>query len=163
MSTHKVANRVVKSWILAGATLVMGFTPVLAQARTISGMAGKAQYPADAACFSELGGGIYNTCTTQKKFMIPLDVDNMGNHTITVKAWGYSAANGVACQAWGVDSTTGAATGVPTTGKVSLPAYGSVNYQTITLPNVYVPSGGFMVVYCDVNPSGRVFSFNYLP
>lgn len=85
-------------------------------------------------------------------------VDNAGNQTVNVSAYGASSANNVGCVAVGLDYHVTSYWSSPTT---YLPSFGSS--QQITLTGAYVPSMGRLYVTCYMNTGGRVNTIQYNP
>lgn len=130
----------------------------VSSARTLGGFAGRSVYWSDNACFSEAYGTTTNGCSSMKYWRTFPEIDNAGNHGVTVNAYGASAANNVGCATYGMTEDAGQYYG----GTYSyLPAFGSS--QRITLANTYVPTWGFMFVDCQVNSGGHVNSIQFNP
>lgn len=131
--------------------LAIGASSLPVDARTNVGFTGRARDPADAGCFGEWWGTMTNYCGTAKQFIVPLTVDAVGYHTVTVTGYGATPNNNVTCQTFGVNKET---TGVWGSGAYSLPRFGAA--ADISPLTSYVPLGGSLFVTCEVQPRGVV-------
>jgi hypothetical protein len=141
-------RRLFLSIFLVGSVIV----PATSSARTQPASSGRAIAAADYGCFSLWYSSMTNNCGSAKSLEIPLVIDNSGNKTVTIAAYGASVSNNVCCTSSGLNREltlvwgSGAAR--------CLPSFGSS--QLITTTGAYVPSWGYAYATCTVSPGGRV-------
>jgi len=151
----KISKKAVTVLLALGGLLTLAS---VSSARTIGGFAGRSLNWSDNACFYEAWGSTTNSCGSTKPWRTFPEIDNAGNHSITVNAYGASAANNVGCAAYGMtEDASGYWGGVYS----YLPSFGS--NQRITLATTYVPGWGFMFVDCSVSSGGRINSIQFTP
>jgi len=141
--------------ILAAAALTIGSFHPAVHARTIMASAGRAVNAGDYGCFWLSGSSMTNGCGYTVRLETSLPVDAAGWVTVNVSAQGAGPGNNVGCEAVAMDWTLTSFWGW---GQVWLPAFGSAQSIHTT---TWVPSGGGLFVYCDVQPNGRVNLINY--
>jgi len=143
--------------LLAGCGLLA--VASVAGARTLGGFAGRGISWSDNSCFYEAWGSTTNNCTGSGRYWRTFTpIDNSGNRSVTVNAYGASSSNNVGCAAFGLsedDTTYWGGT------YVYLPSFGS--NQRINVGSAYVPGYGFLFVDCVVNYGGRINSIQWSP
>ena len=140
----------------AATILALAATSAPASADEITAaVAGRAQNPADAGCFSEWFGTLRNICNSPRMLLVPMAVDEPGYHAVTVFAYGASPSNYVQCSSLGVfNTTTPSWASYYSSGWKGLSTFGAV--EGISLAATYVPGGGAIYVACVLNPDAQV-------
>lgn len=117
-------------------------------------MAGIAQQPSQATCFSNGNGTITNTCAGVRQFCMATHIATSGSRS--VRAVGFRPNGGtLQCHAVSVDQFGGAVTG---TGNVPLNV---VNVDTAwTIGTINVPGFGAAYACCDLSQNARIDTIN---
>jgi hypothetical protein len=103
-SKHKLPFRIV----LAGLAALL-VAPTVAQARSQGSALGYPEFGSDAGCFNEVSGGIKQTCSAAKRWMMPLVLDNNFGLNVTIGAKGNGSNQDVICQTFSFDQNGGSA------------------------------------------------------
>jgi hypothetical protein len=151
-----ISKKAIAASILAACGLLS--LASVSSARTLGGFAGRSLAWSDNACFAESWGTTTNTCGSMKYWRTFPEIDNSGNHTFTVNAYGAAAANNVGCAAYGMTEDGSGYWGGT---YVYLPSFGA--NKRISVGTVYAPSYGYMFLDCQVNAGGRVNSIQWNP
>jgi hypothetical protein len=140
-----------KSIVSAGAAAAMLFVAAPAFALSVTGYSGKPQFPANTTgCMVEASGAVFNNCGVQVNWEIPMAV-NPGFHTVTLST-NNPGGGTFQCQLFGVSQT-----GVFNPGTTVFPNGGNF----VANLSVTVPTNGSMLVFCNVNPNGKIFNVLY--
>lgn len=139
------------------ATLALGSLASPASAgRRVSAIAGIAQQPSQAACFTNSGGSVTNTCPT-RTFCVPLVYDwslsNYANVTVTAKA---PPGQLLSCN---TVTVTKQGSFFSWSGVVNAPMNGT--FVDIIVNGGGIPDGGAAYTCCDVPTNGTISVINY--
>jgi hypothetical protein len=139
-----------KSIISAVAAACLLFVAAPAFALSVTGYSGKPQFPSNSSCMVEASAAVLNSCGAQVNWEIPMSV-NPGFHTVTLSTFNPGGGT-FQCQLFGVSQT-----GVFNPGGTVFPNGGNF----VANLSVTVPSNGSMIVFCNVNPGGKIFNILY--
>ena len=150
--------------LILGAAVVGSFASsalatTSANNRTVPAITGRADTPSDDSCFSGSWNGVVNTCSTARRWDVPIPVDP--NYGLTMSPAEQlvvsGAASNVSCQAQAVSSDymTVSTTGWWPAGGVSDTGARTVSPGTITVPT-YTTLVGTASLACFI-PHGTVF------
>ena len=152
----------IKTLICMGIAATLGATawiatPTDAEARSQSGMLGSARQAADVGCFIEANGGVHqNACAGNRSWVIPLVVDNAGNHNIKILAKGSgNGVNKVGCKAWSFNSV-----GTVTPGSYDDTELNTNDWEPLDV-SVYAQGWGGTHLMCTMGPDTRILHVNY--
>lgn len=152
----------IKTLICIGLAATLGATawiatPTDAEARSQSGMLGSARQSADVGCFLEANGGVkQDFCAGNKNWVIPLVVDNAGNHNIRVMAQGSgSGVNNVGCTAFSFNSSGGVTWGSFDDTELNTGAWEPLDVS------VNAQGWGGTYLMCSMGPDTRILHVNY--
>jgi hypothetical protein len=142
-----------KSVLLAASAALSIATPLTASARSQAANAAGFR----PTCLTESFGAVVNSCTATQTFSYngAIDTTNIMYH-VNVRAQGPSAQSNVTCWAHGV-SEDGASFWLSNT--QSLPFFGPS--ADLAALNVFVPTDGYLNIYCRLLPGGSVIGFRY--
>jgi hypothetical protein len=154
---EKIMNRILKSSLVAGATvLAISAAALPAAARSHVPFLGRAQNSAEGTCFSEWYGTVYNngTCGAGEKiYIMPWVTDWAATYNAIVNV--YSPGAPLHCQALGVDNI---AVGLWTSPDTNVPVYWTAANINIS---AYVPANGSGYVACWLGTNARINMINY--
>lgn len=140
--------------LAASFALVLQATP--ASANGIGGAAMKATNTSDDLCASYSYGGLTNTCTSTKSFIVALPYSgSAGYRTFTVQAQGATTAD-VSCR---IAATANTQTGFYAGSWISLPAAGSP--QSISLGTLFTDTQSSLYLLCNLAQNAKVFSIQW--
>jgi len=124
-------------------------------ARTLPGLAGQAQAPADSQCFNNGNGSVWNTCATPKGYCVALPVE-AGTHHIQISAKSPDAAHTMTCGAAAIDRFAVTTWTVPPH-STQTPGFAEV----IDLGSTSVVSFGSLFVCCSLPTNAQLFSIDW--
>jgi hypothetical protein len=127
-----------------------------ADAEGVSAFSGQPQQPSQYGCFTNGNGGVGNSCSYTAQYCIPLDVNQNGNHNVTVSVLSPDVNHNVGCFA---QSVTQSSASYSWSGWQYPSAFGSP--QVLNLGAVPSPSGGTTYVCCNIPPHASVYTVNY--
>jgi hypothetical protein len=139
-----------KSITAAAGAAAMLFVAAPAFALSVTGYSGKPQFPSNSSCMVESSAAVFNNCGAQVNWEIPMSV-NPGFHTVTLSTFNPGGGT-FQCTLFGVSQTGGL-----TAGGTVFPNGGNF----VANLSVTVPSNGSMMVFCNVNPNGKIFNVLY--
>lgn len=143
----------VAGWMAAACLVSAGD----AQARGASAVAGTAAYGVDRDCFQEDYGGIRNTCSSEKVWVMPATYDNAGWMSVQVAAQGVAGtARRVRCEAWSVNHAGGA---IRASGEK--PTVRHDGRTELLKMGVHAHGWGGTYVYCRMDPGTLIRNFHY--
>lgn len=152
----------IKTLICMGIAATLGATawiatPTDAEARSQSGKLGSAKIAGEAACFGEANGGVQRVgCTGNRSWVIPIVVDNAGNHNIKVMAKGAgSGVHNVGCTVFSITST-----GVVGTPDYDVTELNTGEWEPLDV-SVYAQGWGGTWLMCTMGPDTRILHVNY--
>jgi hypothetical protein len=135
---------------VAGASLLLIAAPAFALP-SVPASVGATADPANAGCIILSSGSILNICNKQVGFYIPLDILSPGGKVAFV------ATNNPGTGTFSCSLSAMSQNGAVTTGPAVFPNGGN----QISSVTVTVPSGGSMVLFCDIDLGGKIYNVNY--
>jgi hypothetical protein len=144
--------------VLTAIALPIGILSQPVEARSVAAATGVVGGP-DVSCLGFFFGTVTNTCARTISFDWPLVVDTAGNKTVTVEAFGSTSANNVGCRAEGLDAQTTTLWASNGGAYQFLPTFGTS--ATISMTGSFVPSGGQLLVNCQMNQGSRIQVANW--
>lgn len=127
--------------------------------RTVGGYAGKGLSSTESDCFAPNSGSVTNACASSKALEVSLPVDSGGTKNVTATLQASDASHNVGCQ---VVTSNAGHTSISTSGGYKY----LVNFGTpfsLGLPSVTVPTDGYMIVDCLVDPTAKVHTIKWTP
>jgi hypothetical protein len=149
---NRTLNSVLMISIAAAVGIVADTEP--AQALSVPGLAGKATFSGDTSCFvpdfqAVDGALVRNTCSTARKYDIPLAV-NQGSHLVTIAVGNQFQGAVTTCTLYGFSQF----------GLASSQQSGSAVNGTLQL-TATVPSFGYLNLRCNIAAGSQINGVNY--
>jgi hypothetical protein len=138
--------------------LPVGILSQPVEARSVAAATGVVGGP-DVPCLGFFFGTVTNGCARTISLDWPLVVDSGGNKTVAVEGFGATAANNVGCRAEGLDAQTTLVWFSNGGSYQFLPSFGAS--AGILMTGAFVPSGGQLLVNCQINQGGRIQVANW--
>ncbi len=156
----KISSVLPRLLALGLGALALGAVASPAEARTVSALTGGAN-GGDQACLEIWYGTMTNRCSHTVSFDWPLVVDTAGTHYVTVTAYGASSSQNVGCRAEGLNKESTTVWYSNGGAYIYLPRFGAA--ADIVTSGAYTPSGGQILVNCQMNVGSRIQVANWTP